>query len=591
MNELPPQTQLRDGRYQVLERIGKGAFGLVYRAHDTLADQVVALKQLNESNPEQVKSFGHEAQLLARLTHPNLPKVTDQFTERATWFLVMDFIPGETLLARLGQHNGPLPPTDVLAWADQILAALEYLHSREPSVIHRDIKPENLKLTPDGRVMLLDFGIAKGLLTPDGKPIPSQRFGTAEYAPPEQLRCIGTDPRSDLYALATTLYQLLTKKLPIDALERFAKLHMRQADPLVSLQQVVPTLPRTLDTVLLKALNLIPEQRYANASEMRQALKAVASQLVPAPPPPPAPPTPLRWYHRLPFLTRTLTPPPVWPAWVPEMVEVPAGPFLMGSTDQQIADLISQGAFGDWVEMEKPQHTLSLPDYWIGKTPVTNAQFGPFVAGDGYTNQAYWTAAGWQWREAEKVVKPGDWDYRQWYAALSYGAAGARPVVGVSWFEALAYCRWLSVQTGIEFRLPSEAEWEKAARGRDGRIYPWGNTWEAGRCNSEEAGIKYPTPVGKYPSGASPYGALDMAGNVWEWCATKWGKPYPYQLEDEWQPAYVEADQNRVVRGGSSWSSSAYVRGAYRGYYYPRDRLDDLGLRVASHSLRLDSGF
>ena len=544
----------------------------------------------------------------------------------------MDFIPGETLLARLGQHNGPLPPTDVLAWADQILAALEYLHSHEPSVIHRDIKPENLKLTPDGRVMLLDFGIAKGLLTPDGKPIPSQRFGTAEYAPPEQLRCIGTDPRSDLYALAATLYQLFTKKLPIDALERFAKLHMRQADPLVSLKQVVPTLPRTLDTVLLKALNLSPEQRYANASEMRQALKAVASQLVPAPPPPPAPPTPLRWYHRLPFLTRTLTPPPVWPAWVPEMVEVPAGPFLMGSTDQQIADLISQGAFGDWVKIENPQHSLTLPRYWIGKTPVTNAQFRPFVESDGYTNQAYWTTVGWQWRERgefygghtnlqwreRKVVKPHYWDDAKWNGA-DY------PVVGVSWFEALAYCRWLTKQTGIAFHLPSEAEWEKAARGTDGRIYPWGNTWEAGRCNSKEANIEGTTPVGKYPTGASPYGALDMAGNVREWCVTKcgkitgsynmgyhdeigevvWGdgrvysqfKPYPYELEDEWQTAYLEGGDTigndsesrtvHVIRGGSWNEKSNDVRGAYR--YYPHFR--GQGLRVASHALRLDSGF
>ncbi len=250
--------------------------------------------------------------------------------------------------------------------------------------------------------------------------------------------------------------------------------------------------------------------------------------------------------------------------WLPTMVKVPAGPFLMGSSS---AD---QHAESD----EKPQHTLSLPDYWIGKTPITNAQFRPFVEGDGYTNQAYWTAAGWQWREGEKLVKPLYWDDAKWNGA-DY------PVIGVSWFEAVAYCRWLSAQTGITFCLPSEAEWEKAARGADGRIYPWGNPWETGRCNSEEANIQGTTPVGQYPSGASPYGALDMAGNVWEWCATKWGKPYPHQVEDEWQAVYVEADQNRVLRGGSWYVDRTFVRGASRLNLNPRDRYNFKGLRIA----------
>ena len=273
------------------------------------------------------------------------------------------------------------------------------------------------------------------------------------------------------------------------------------------------------------------------------------------------------------------------PAWVPELVKVPAGPFLMGSTDEQIAAVVSQGANADWVKREKSQHRLTLPDYWIGKTPITNAQFRPFVDGDGYTNQAYWTVAGWQWREGEKLIKPLYWDDAKWNGA-------AYPVVGVSWFEAVAYCRWLSKQTGIAFRLPSEAEWEKAARGSDGLIYPWGNTWDASLVNSSESGLQKTTPVGSYPKGASPYGALDMAGNVWEWCATQWLKPYPYQLEDEWPTAYVEANADyRMLRGGSWYNNSTYVRGAHRFYFLPRDRHFGGGLRVASHSLRIDSGF
>lgn len=258
----------------------------------------------------------------------------------------------------------------------------------------------------------------------------------------------------------------------------------------------------------------------------------------------------------------------------PDMIEIPAGPFLMGSRDDdKLAD-----------DDEKPQHRLELPTYWIGKTPVTNAQFRPFVEGDGYTNRNYWTDAGWQWREEEGITQPRFWEDADWNG-------DDYPVVGVSWFEAVAYCRWLSAQTGQEFRLPSEAEWEKAARGSDGRIWPWGNTWEQGRCNSKETGIGKTTPVGQYSSGASSYGVLDMAGNVWEWCATIWKKDYPYQIEDEWSAGYLEQDKARARRGGAYWLGKKAARGAYRGNNVaPRSRPFSGGLRLASSSPPLGSG-
>ncbi len=276
----------------------------------------------------------------------------------------------------------------------------------------------------------------------------------------------------------------------------------------------------------------------------------------------PAPPTPV------PARPPTAAPAPPRPAWVPELVEVPAGPFLMGSSS----------ADADADDDEKPQHTVKLPGYWIGKTEVTNAQFRPFVAGDGYTNRAYWTADGWAWKEEVSRTQPSYWDDAEWNG-------DAQPVMGVSWYEAVAYVRWLSAQTGHAFRLPTEAEWEKAARGTDGRIWPWGNTWAGGRANTKEASIGRTTPVGQYPEGASPYGALDMAGNVREWCATAWRKDYPYTVEDEWTEAYLERDESRVLRGGSWYSSQAYARGAYRINFSARyDYDNDVGLRVASFS-------
>ncbi|PDW01800.1 hypothetical protein CJ255_17210 [Candidatus Viridilinea mediisalina] len=266
--------------------------------------------------------------------------------------------------------------------------------------------------------------------------------------------------------------------------------------------------------------------------------------------------------------------PPPASRLIPPLIHIPAGPFLMGSS---AADKLAESADKLAKSNEKLQHTLTLPDYWIGRTPITNAQFRPFVAGDGYTNHAYWTEAGWAWREEVQVNQPECWAEAKWNG-------DEQPVVGVSWFEAVAYCRWLSVQTGHEFRLPTEAEWEKAARGPDGRIWPWGDAWEAGRCNSKEAGIGKTTPVGHYPNGVSSYGLLDMAGNVWEWCATKLGKGYPYQFEDEWAEAYLAGEEGRILRGGAWNSEQKFVRGAYRVINFPRYRINLNGLRVVCHA-------
>lgn len=253
-------------------------------------------------------------------------------------------------------------------------------------------------------------------------------------------------------------------------------------------------------------------------------------------------------------------------AWVPALVKVPAGPFLMGSSD------VDKMAESD----EKPQHLLELPDFWIGKTPVTNVQFGHFVEGDGYINRAYWTQVGWVWREQQEVLRPAFWDDSRWSGA-------DHPVVGISWFEAVAYCRWLSAQIGHTFKLPNEAEWEKAARGPAGFIWPWGNTWETGRCNTEQARVGKSTPVSRYAGGASLYGVLDLAGNVWEWCSTRYGKIYPYQLEQEWVESYLEASTWRRLRGGAYYSNEARVRGAFRGDFLGPDyRHKHNGFRVTT---------
>lgn len=249
---------------------------------------------------------------------------------------------------------------------------------------------------------------------------------------------------------------------------------------------------------------------------------------------------------------------------VPEMVDIPAGPFLMGS-DKTKDNLASGG--------ETPQHTVTLPVYRIGKYPVTNGQWQRFMEAGGYHNQAYWTKAGWQQRQQEGWTEP------RWWQDSDYNIAN-QPVVGVSWYEAVAYCNWLKAETGRPFRLPSEAMWEKGARGTDGRIYPWGDDWNPNNLNAAETNINRPSAVGIFPDGRSPYGVYDASGNVLEWCSTVWGG-YPFETRP--YAAELEASGTRSRRGGAFRGDTQYTRAAYRSNYYPDGRYNNLGFRVAEH--------
>jgi len=240
----------------------------------------------------------------------------------------------------------------------------------------------------------------------------------------------------------------------------------------------------------------------------------------------------------------------------PETVLIPAGEFIMGSDPRKDKDTSDN---------EQLQHTLYLPDYYLARTPVTNAQYAVFVQATGYEQPGHW-----------KGGKPpaGKEDH---------------PGVYVSWDDAVAYCRWLSEATGRPYRLPSEAEWEKAARGTDGRIYPWGNKWDARRCNGKEGGKGDTTPIGAYPQGASPYGLLDMAGNVWEWTRSLWGKDwrkpdfgYPYNPEDGRENPDASRDARRVLRGGAFDNLGRDIRCAYRISNHPHKKGNVIGFRVAA---------
>ena len=272
---LTPDTVLQ-GRYRIVRQLGQGGMGAVYEAVDQRLDTTVALKETLFTDERLRRQFEREARLLARLHHPALPRVSDHFSEGDGQFLVMQFIPGDDLAEMLARRQGPFPATQVISWADQLLDALDYLHTQDPQIIHRDIKPQNLKLTSRGQIILLDFGLAKG----QGGDISrvttaASIFGyTPNYAPLEQIQGLGTDLRSDLYSLAATLYHLLTGVKPPDALTRAAALVNGQPDPLLPPSHANASAPAVADDVLKKAMSQNREQRYASAEEMRKALQA-----------------------------------------------------------------------------------------------------------------------------------------------------------------------------------------------------------------------------------------------------------------------------------------------------------------------------
>lgn len=230
------QGAILQQRYLILEKIGQGGMGAVYKAQDKRLNNLVALKQIIVSGDRLEKAFEQEAQLLAKLRHPSLPRVIDYFNEDNCQFLVMEFINGETLSQLLAKRGKPFEMSQIISWTEQLLEALNYLHSHNPSIVHRDIKPHNLKLTKQNQIVLLDFGLAKGLRKNSSASISNIESSiagyTPHYAPLEQIDGLGTDCRSDIYSVAATIYHLATYHKPADATSRAIATLNKEPDPL-----------------------------------------------------------------------------------------------------------------------------------------------------------------------------------------------------------------------------------------------------------------------------------------------------------------------------------------------------------------------
>ncbi len=267
--------QILINRYRIVSLLAQGGFGAVYLAEDLNLGTRVAVKENLSTSEESTRQFNFEAKLLATLRHEHLPFVIDYFSIPGQGqYLVMEYIEGQDLQGWL--ERGALPEAQIIPIFEQVCDALAYLHAQNPPVIHRDIKPANIKITPTGKVKLVDFGIAK-VYSASKRTTVGARAVTQGFSPPEQYGRGGTDARSDIYALGATLYASLTGEVPLDGLQR------QLGTALKSPRQINPSISPHIEAVILRAMAMRPEDRYRTVMEFKAALRAVSepTQVIP----------------------------------------------------------------------------------------------------------------------------------------------------------------------------------------------------------------------------------------------------------------------------------------------------------------------
>jgi serine/threonine-protein kinase len=586
----------RLGKYEILEEIGRGGFAVVYRARDTQLDRIVALKVLHPqltTDSKFVQRFQQEARTAAGLRHPHIVTIHDVGEEAGQHYLAMAFLPGRTLDQWLAK--GPLPVEQAVSIVEQIAGALDAIH--EQGLVHRDVKPGNIMLDDAGQATLVDFGIVRAA---EGTRLTTTMavLGTPEYMAPEQAEldeAAEVDWRADVYALGVVAYEMLVGRPPFAGRSPTAVLykHVHERPPAPS--TLNPDLPSELELALLKALTKGREDRFQQAGAFAAALRHALLPERPAREPVPRPllperpvrePVPRPQRRQMPtkwlvaggailalllILGVTLGPrlfgagsaPPQAPAeespqepalepgitWTRPsdgmvMVHVPGGTFQMGSIEGD----------PDAEPAESPQHSVTLDAFWIDQTEVTNAQFGQCV-------------------EAGVCEAPTTCDWGM--PTYVHDKYADHPALCVDWHGAAAYCDWAGA------RLPTEAEWEYAARGSDSFVYPWGDSPPDSTLLNYAGNVGDTAKVGSYPDGASWCGALDMAGNVWEWVDDWHGK---YPSEAQTNPTGQPAGEARVYRGGSYADDHKCTRTACRYYSSPDNRMPAVGFRCAGEA-------
>ncbi|MEZ4297801.1 MAG: bifunctional serine/threonine-protein kinase/formylglycine-generating enzyme family protein [Polyangiaceae bacterium] len=523
---FPPGTKL--GVYRLEGPLGAGGMGVVYAAWDEARNRPVAIKCLHPNlvaDPEVRRRFLREAKALRAFSHPGAAAIYDFLQDdRDVLGIVMERIDGLTLTRHIARWRGRVPWSEVHAIFGSILDAIEEAHAS--GIVHRDLKPDNVLVCAGGprlAAKIVDFGIAK-IREGTTFTVTGAFIGTCRYMAPEQVRAPQlADPRSDVYSLGVTLYELCTGRVPFDYPNHFAlmmaQVHEAPAPP----REHRADMPEALEALLLKALSKSPADRPATCRAFREELDAALAGVLPA-------------HDSAADSGQRST--VVRDTDGYEMVLIPGGPFLMGAD----------------------RRTVRLDPFYIDRVPVTNEQFATFLRATGYSPEGEGRGRFLMHLRDTQASK----------------RLAKHPVVFVSWVDARAYAAWAGK------RLPTEAEWEKAARGTDGRRYPWGRE-EPSKARAlfghHDGGT---AQVGTFPRGASPYGVLDMAGNVMEWCDDA-DDPDFYADGPEHNPRNVgERDASpRVMRGGSFMHGAAALRATARTSFEPSYRFASGGFRCA----------
>jgi len=626
------------GRYHILRPLGSGGMADVYLARDPALNRQVAIKipNVERLDAEGLARFNREAQAVARLEHQAIVPLYDYGDHDGRPYLVMRYMPGGSLADRIERRVASLPEAVVVI--DRIAAGLDYAHAHD--IIHRDVKPGNILFDESGAAYLADFGIARIMNLGAGKSLTQTglAIGTAAYMSPEQALGQPLDGRSDIYSLGVVLFEMLVGDIPYKADSSLQQAMQHVNAPVPAIVERRRGLPPTTQKVIDRVLAKQAKDRYPTAAGASADLRRVAAggavsagntgvpawmwlaglvalallafglfRLSPSPEsaaqPVAARPNPADTTTERATATATITPTPTsTPANTPVPTETatvtPLPPAPLAAGDVRVANrggvsveqaFVPAGSFrmgtnGGKAE-EQPIHDVTVDAFWIDRTEVTNAQFDAFARATSLITTAEREGQGYVYSvDSWQPLKGADRHH-----PLGSGSAAApdHPVVLVTWEEANAFCAWAGG------RLPTEAEWEFAARGPESLPFPWGMARDASlfnscdvncpyefRDNTVDDGYAYTAPVGSYPGGASWAGALDMVGNVWEW-VNDWYDENAYSTESQFNPVGPDSGSLRVIRGVAWVHGPGIHYAANRGRAFPNSAYNGFGFRCA----------
>nr|WP_299405620.1 bifunctional serine/threonine-protein kinase/formylglycine-generating enzyme family protein [Acaryochloris sp. IP29b_bin.148] len=574
-------------RFKMMRLLGRGMFGNTYLAEDRdnlhelcVVKQLICQTRGTGASQTVVEPFLQEAEQLRRLKkNQHIPSILAYFEEDHIPYLVQEYIDGQDLQQTV-ENQGPFSEHQVQALLLELLPVLQTIHDQ--GVIHRDLKPAHImRQHRDGKLILVGFCVSQQVNLSDLQQTDSVR-AQVSYAPPELFSVDKSLPGSDLYSLGASCIHLLTGVAP-------HALPLKEGEVWVdNWQEHLPEpLNPALQAILKRLLQTDVSARYTSALEvLREVRTRIKNPSRPAPSPPPPPEKPPA--KPVPASPSPAPSPrklkPTLPIFPSEVVQVdahgniverqhPSIHYLRVTLDKEISlDLVhipaGQFSMGSPAHephrqaAEDPQHPVTVPEFFLGKFPVTQAQ--------------------WRIVAALPTVK------RELDTQPSTFAGEDRPVEGVSWFDAVEFCNRLSQLTGKDYHLPSEAAWEYACRAGQQMPFAFGETLTPDLANYDgtTAYEKGPTGnyrqqtivVGKFP--ANPFGLYDMHGNVWEWCADHWHGNYADAPSDGsvWQDQYFFAC---VLRGGAWNAQAASCRSAARIWEAASEQSSHIGFRVA----------